>query len=49
MMPLGHQLSNFTESVVEDATLDWFAALGYTVAHGPEFAPEGDAPELYTV
>ena len=28
----------FTESVVEDATLDWFADLGYTVAHGPNLA-----------
>jgi len=25
----------FTESVVEDVALDWFAELGYTVAHGP--------------
>ena len=28
-------MPNFTESVVEDAALDWFAELGYTVAHGP--------------
>ena len=38
-------MSNFTESVVEDATLDWFAELGYTVAHGPDLAPDGVTPE----
>jgi len=26
----------FTESVVEEAALDWLAGLGYAVAHGPE-------------
>ena len=26
------------ESVVEDATLDWFAELGNIVAHGPDLA-----------
>lgn len=29
----------FTESVVEDAALTWFKALGYMVKHGPEIAP----------
>ena len=29
----------FTESVVEDAALEWFAELGYRVIHGPEIAP----------
>ncbi len=28
-----------TESVVEDAALDWFRALGYHVAGGPDMAP----------
>ena len=28
-------MTTFTESVVEDATRDWFTELGYTVAHGP--------------
>lgn len=28
--------AHFTESVVEDAALEWLAALGYGVAHGPE-------------
>ena len=30
--------STFTESVVEDATLDWLASLGYTILHGPDIA-----------
>jgi type I restriction enzyme R subunit len=30
-----------TESDVEDAALSWLVGLGYTVAHGPEIAPEG--------
>ena len=38
-------MSNFTESVVEDATLDWFAELGYAVAHEPDLAPDGIAAE----
>lgn len=28
----------FTESVVEEATLDWLAGLGYTILHGPAIA-----------
>ena len=28
----------FTESVVEDAALDWLEGLGYGVLHGPEIA-----------
>jgi type I restriction enzyme R subunit len=32
-------MPDFTESVVEDAALAWFAGLGYSVAHGPEIAP----------
>jgi type I restriction enzyme R subunit len=32
--------ASFTESVVEDAALDWLRELGYAVAHGPEIAPE---------
>lgn len=32
------------ESIVESAALDWFAGLGYAVAHGPHLAPgEPDA------
>jgi type I restriction enzyme R subunit len=29
----------FTESVVEDAALDWLRELGYTLRHGPDIAP----------
>jgi type I restriction enzyme, R subunit len=32
--------STFTESLVEDAALAWLRELGYTVAHGPDLAPE---------
>ena len=35
----------FTESVVEDAALDWLKTLGYAVLHGPEIAVDGSAPE----
>jgi type I restriction enzyme, R subunit len=31
-------MSNFTESVVEEAALEWLERLGYTVLHGPEIA-----------
>ena len=29
----------FTESIVEDATLNWFGELGFSLLHGPEIAP----------
>ena len=32
-------MTNFTESVVEDAALAWLESLGYTIKHGPEIAP----------
>ncbi len=32
-------LSTFTESVVEEAALEWLAALQYAVVHGPDIAP----------
>jgi type I restriction enzyme R subunit len=31
-------LAGFTESVVEEAALEWLAALGYAVLHGPQIA-----------
>ena len=31
--------NQFTESVVEDAALEWFVELGYRVIHGPDIAP----------
>jgi type I restriction enzyme R subunit len=40
-MPSG----GFTESVVEEAALEWFRELGYTVLHGPDIAPESATPE----
>jgi len=30
---------NLNESIVEDAALEWFGALGYAVGHGPQLAP----------
>lgn len=33
--------SCFVESVVEDATLEWLATLGYAVPHSREIAPGG--------
>jgi len=35
----------FTESVVEEAALEWLAELGWTVAHGPDIAPGEPAAE----
>jgi type I restriction enzyme R subunit len=32
-------MSAFTESVVEEAALEWFEALGYTITGGPSIAP----------
>jgi len=32
-------MNNFTESVVEDASLAWLEGLGWFVVHGPEIAP----------
>ena len=32
-------MPTFTESVVEDAALDWLHQLGYTILHGPAIAP----------
>jgi type I restriction enzyme R subunit len=38
-------LSGFTESVVEEAALEWFEALGYAVVGGPSIAPGEAAAE----
>jgi len=35
----------FTESVVEDATLDILGGLGYAILHGPDIAPGEPAAE----
>mgnify|MGYP002336043444 CR=1 FL=1 len=37
--------SPFAESVLEDAVLEWFGALGYEIAHGPAIAPDEPAAE----
>ncbi|MFO5437289.1 MAG: type I restriction endonuclease subunit R, partial [Dolichospermum sp.] len=33
-------MEKFTESIVEQATLDWLSELGYTCLHGTEIAPD---------
>jgi type I restriction enzyme, R subunit len=35
----------FTESIIEQAALDWFAGLEYQVAFGPDLAFDGKTPE----
>jgi type I restriction enzyme R subunit len=40
--------SAFTESVVEEAALDWLRALGYTILHGPDLAPGEPGAERET-
>ncbi len=38
-------MTRITESVVEDAALDWLDSLGWSVAHGPDIAPDTLAAE----
>ncbi len=38
-------MTAFTESVVEDAALDWLKASGWRIAHGPDIAPDMPAAE----
>ena len=33
-------MTQFTESVVEEAALAWLESLGWAVAHGPDIAPD---------
>jgi len=35
----------FTESIIEQATIDWLKDLGYAYAFGPEIAFDGERPE----
>ena len=35
----------FTEDHVEQACLEWLEELGYSILHGPDISPDGDAPE----
>jgi len=36
---------SLNESIVEDAALQWFVELGYTLGHGPHLAPGEPAAE----
>lgn len=36
---------NITESIIEQATLDWFKGLGYSILNGPDIAPGELFPE----
>ena len=38
-------MSHFTESDVEDASLEWLSGLGYAVLYGPDISPDGPTPE----
>ena len=38
-------MSGVSESIVEDAALDWLESLGWNVAHGPDIAPDTLAAE----
>ena len=38
-------MNTFPESIAEDATLTWFGALGYAVAHGLQLASGEPAAE----
>ena len=38
-------MTRFTESVVEDAALEWLEGMGYSIAHGPDIAHAGESPE----
>ena len=40
--------SRFSESTVEVAALEWFEGLGYSIAHGPEIAPDAAGSERAT-
>ena len=37
--------ATITEAVVEDAALDWLKSLGWTIAHGPDIAPNAATEE----
>jgi len=39
----------FTESIVENATLNWFGELGYSLLHGQVIAPGGTAAERNSI
>jgi hypothetical protein len=41
----GGGVPDFTESMIEEATLQWFEAIGYASLHGPDIAPGEPAAE----
>ncbi len=38
-------MSRFTESIVEEAALEWLEGMGYSTAHGPDIAHDGESSE----
>jgi type I restriction enzyme R subunit len=38
-------MRSISESIVEEAALAWLDAIGWRIAHGPDIAPDGPAPE----
>ena len=38
-------MTTITESTVEDAALAWLESLGWSVAHGPDIAPDTPGAE----
>ena len=38
-------MTHFTESIIEEAALDWFKDLGYTIVFGGDIAPEEPTAE----
>ena len=41
-------MGHFSESLIEDATLEWLAGLGYAVLHGSDISPDGPTPERHS-
>ena len=39
------KMSQFAESHVEDAALEWLSGLSYAVLHGPDISPDGPTSE----
>jgi type I restriction enzyme, R subunit len=37
--------TTLSESTIEEAALEWFGELGYTIGHGPHVAPSEPAAE----
>ncbi len=38
---------SLNESIVEDAALEWFGALGYSIGHEPQLAPGEPAADVF--